>query len=74
MQAGETTLKEIIQGEKQYIVPLFQRSYSWGKPQWEQLWSDIVELLENESNSPHFSVQLSQCKWNFFPKKLANFY
>lgn len=54
MQAGETTLKEIIQGEKQYIVPLFQRSYSWGKPQWEQLWSDIVELLENESNSPHF--------------------
>ncbi|MBD2393831.1 DUF262 domain-containing protein [Cyanobacterium aponinum FACHB-4101] len=73
MQAGETTLKEIIQGEKQYIVPLFQRSYSWGKPQWEQLWSDIVELLENESNSPHFFGSIVTMQMEFLPEEVSKF-
>ncbi|WP_330205206.1 DUF262 domain-containing protein [Cyanobacterium sp. Dongsha4] len=73
MQAGETTLKEIIQGEKQYIVPLFQRSYSWGKSQWEQLWSDIVELLENESNSPHFFGSIVTMQMEFLPEEVSKF-
>lgn len=73
MQAGETSLKEIIQGEKQYIVPLFQRSYSWGKAQWEQLWSDIVELLENESNSPHFFGSIVTMQMEFLPEEVSKF-
>jgi len=28
MQAKETKLQDIIEGTKQYVVPLFQRSYS----------------------------------------------
>ncbi len=29
MQAKETQLQELIEGTKQYIVPLFQREYTW---------------------------------------------
>jgi hypothetical protein len=31
MQASETKLQQIIEGTKQYVVPLFQRPYSWKK-------------------------------------------
>ena len=45
MKAQETTLKELLEGTKQYQVPLYQRTYSWVKEQHERLWSDLV-LLE----------------------------
>jgi alkylated DNA nucleotide flippase Atl1 len=58
MKAQETTLQQLIQGEKQFVVPLYQRPYSWGQPQLEQLWSDIVEqadgLAAGEGGATHF--------------------
>lgn len=54
MQAKETKLQEIIEGTKQYVIPLFQRSYSWGKKEWEILWNDLVELSEMENPRTHF--------------------
>jgi uncharacterized protein with ParB-like and HNH nuclease domain len=44
MQARETTLQELLGGQKQYQVPLYQRTYSWGEAQLAQLWDDIVDL------------------------------
>jgi hypothetical protein len=29
VKASETTVREVLQGEKQYVVPLYQRRYSW---------------------------------------------
>lgn len=54
MQASETKLQEIIEGTKQYIIPLFQRAYSWNKPEWQTLWDDIVELCNRDNPRPHF--------------------
>jgi len=54
MQASETKLQQIIEGTKQYIVPLFQRSYSWEKKEWEVLWNDLVELYEADNPRTHF--------------------
>lgn len=54
MQAKETKLQEIIEGTKQYVVPLFQRSYSWSNREWQILWDDLVELSEMESPRTHF--------------------
>lgn len=47
MNANETKLQPILEGTKQYVVPLFQRPYSWEKDQWERLWDDIKELCED---------------------------
>lgn len=51
--ARETTLGELLGGPKQYQVPLYQRTYSWGKPQLEQLWEDILQLAEDRAESPN---------------------
>lgn len=54
MQASETKLQPIIEGTKQYVVPLFQRSYSWEKKEWDVLWNDLVELCEMDNPRTHF--------------------
>ncbi|MDI6800548.1 MAG: DUF262 domain-containing protein [Thermodesulfovibrionales bacterium] len=54
MKASETRLQPIIEGTKQYVIPLFQRSYSWTKKEWEILWDDIISLCEIGDNRSHF--------------------
>lgn len=54
MQAKETKLQDIIEGTKQYVIPLFQRTYSWTAKEWDALWKDIVELSEMENPRTHF--------------------
>ena len=44
MDVSSTIFQPIFEGVKQYVVPLFQRSYSWGKKEWMTLWTDIKEL------------------------------
>lgn len=43
-------ISELLGNDKSYIVPRFQRSYSWDEENWEDLWQDIVELKNNEEN------------------------
>ncbi len=50
MNARETTFKVLIQGEKQFQVPLYQRTYSWQNEQLERLWDDIRERADALSN------------------------
>ena len=55
--AQETTLQDVLEGTKQYIVPLYQRPYQWGKAQLQDLWNDIIELTEDRQGgdrSSHF--------------------
>jgi uncharacterized protein with ParB-like and HNH nuclease domain len=40
MDAHDTRLTELIDGQKQFIVPVFQRDYSWGTKHCQQLWRD----------------------------------
>ncbi|MEP7232151.1 MAG: DUF262 domain-containing protein [Ginsengibacter sp.] len=54
MQAKETKLQDIIEGTKQYVIPLFQRTYSWTSKEWEILWNDLVELCDAENPRTHF--------------------
>ena len=54
MQAVDTQLQPLIEGTKQYLVPLFQRPYSWDKPQWTTLWDDINDLATEVGNKTHF--------------------
>ncbi|MGI8483117.1 MAG: DUF262 domain-containing protein, partial [Thermomicrobiales bacterium] len=54
MKASETNLQPIIEGTKQYVVPLFQRTYSWDTKNWNTLWEDIRELSEDKEERTHF--------------------
>ena len=35
---------EIIGYGKHYSVPQYQRDYSWGEEQWDELWQDILAI------------------------------
>jgi uncharacterized protein with ParB-like and HNH nuclease domain len=54
MHAGETKIQAIIDGQRQYVVPLFQRPYSWETTPWSTLWQDLAELCEEENPRNHF--------------------
>ncbi len=54
MQAQPKTIRDILQTGNQYVIPLFQRYYSWGKEHWERLRLDIWALIENDSKPVHF--------------------
>jgi len=54
MQASETKLRQLIEGTKQYVVPLFQRPYSWSEKHWKTLWTDIVDQSQHDDGRPHF--------------------
>ncbi|MBV8397129.1 MAG: DUF262 domain-containing protein, partial [Acetobacteraceae bacterium] len=47
-------MQAIIDGQRQYVIPLFQRPYSWDTKQWNTLWQDLIELCEDERPRNHF--------------------
>jgi uncharacterized protein with ParB-like and HNH nuclease domain len=54
MKAVDTNLQSILEGTKQFLVPLFQRTYSWDKKEWDSLWSDLEDLYDEQNPREHF--------------------
>ncbi|GAA8303315.1 DUF262 and DUF1524 domain-containing protein [Helicobacter pylori] len=40
--------------EKQFVIPIYQRLYSWEKKQCKQLWDDIIKTGGNDQIEGHF--------------------
>ncbi|WP_080796172.1 GmrSD restriction endonuclease domain-containing protein [Corynebacterium pacaense] len=53
--AQETTLRDLLAGAIQFVVPLYQRPYQWGTSQLKALWDDITELAESRLEDPQAS-------------------
>ncbi|MHC5597669.1 MAG: DUF262 domain-containing protein, partial [Nostoc sp.] len=54
MKASETTLRNLLEGGKQFQIPLFQRPYSWKKENWETLWEDLMSLYNDDEKGFYF--------------------
>lgn len=54
MEARDTDFLQLLDGRKQFSVPIFQRRYSWEKKHCERLWNDILRLGQNSENPSHF--------------------
>ncbi len=54
MKAGETTLRSLLQGERQYVVPLYQRRYSWERKHLRKLWDDLIGVIDAGDGASHF--------------------
>ena len=54
MKAEDGKLTELLEGPKQFIVPVFQRDYSWGTKHCLQLWEDIVRVGSDVNTKAHF--------------------
>lgn len=40
--------------EKQFVIPIYQRVYSWEKEQCKQLWDDIIKIGGDDKMDGHF--------------------
>jgi uncharacterized protein with ParB-like and HNH nuclease domain len=53
MEAIKGNINSILEGNKQFTIPVYQRTYSWEREQCQCIWDDIVEMQRSERTS-HF--------------------
>ncbi len=56
MKADTNTLQEVLQGDRRFVIPTYQRPYVWKRElQWEPLWEDVestaLRLAETRQES-----------------------
>ena len=44
MDARKANIYKFLSGDKQYIIPVYQRIYSWEIEECKRLWFDIVDM------------------------------
>ncbi len=54
MKATATNLLDFIRKSSQFIIPIYQRSYSWTEKECKQLWDDIIRTGSNDEIKAHF--------------------
>lgn len=54
MEATQAQLLSLLDGKKQFTIPIYQRTYSWTLNQCERLLEDIKRVGANESQLSHF--------------------
>ena len=77
MKASETHLGKILEGTNQFVIPLFQRPYTWEELRWKALWSDLVELCDDETETsqakPHFMGSIVTVPTRSVPEGVTKF-
>ena len=53
MDARKGNIYEILNGNKQFLIPVYQRFYSWDIDQCKRLWNDIAEM-QRKGKVGHF--------------------
>lgn len=54
MKADETNLLEFLREPKQFVIPIYQRTYSWTKKECKQLFNDIKKVGNDNQTNAHF--------------------
>jgi hypothetical protein len=54
MHAQQRFFDKIINGATQFVVPVFQRDYSWKEENCRQLWGDILRIADEQGEKGHF--------------------
>ena len=54
MEARHARLLEFISNAFQFVVPIYQRTYSWKRQECRQLWDDIMRTGGNNGVQSHF--------------------
>ena len=55
MKAIDRPLTNIINGTSQFVIPVFQRDYTWqADPQCAQLWRDVLRAARTGGEDGHF--------------------
>ena len=65
MKASEAKLLEFLNKEVQFVVPIYQRKYSWKDKQCTQLWEDILRIGGDKQADTHFTGSIVYVEMGF---------
>ena len=54
MKATEAKFVEFLKKSPQFVIPIYQRTYSWTERECRQLWDDILRTGRNDAIAAHF--------------------
>ena len=54
MKATEASLLQVLKTSPQFVIPIYQRSYSWTDRECLQLWSDVLRVGKDPDAPAHF--------------------
>jgi uncharacterized protein with ParB-like and HNH nuclease domain/predicted transport protein len=54
MKASSANFLTVIKGPKQFVIPIYQRTYSWQIAQCNKLFNDILRISKDGSTPGHF--------------------
>ena len=54
MKANETNFLEFLKKSPQFVIPIYQRTYSWTDKECRQLWEDILRTGRDDKITAHF--------------------
>lgn len=54
MKASATKFLDFIKKSPQFVIPIYQRTYSWTEKECRQLWDDILRTGSDDAISAHF--------------------
>ncbi|MCC5882524.1 MAG: DUF262 domain-containing protein [Halomonas sp.] len=54
MKATEAKLLDFLKKSPQFIIPIYQRTYSWTELQCQQLWDDVLRAGSDDNVGGHF--------------------
>jgi len=54
MKATEAKFLDFLKKSPQFVIPIYQRTYSWTDKECRQLWDDIMRTGGNDAISAHF--------------------
>ena len=54
MKATEAKFLDLLRKSPQFVIPIYQRTYSWSENECRQLWDDIIRTGRNDEISAHF--------------------
>lgn len=54
MKAQDLQFTQLLEGAKQFVIPIFQRPYSWEICHCEQLWQDVLRIGASAEQDSHF--------------------
>lgn len=54
MKATEAKLLDFLRKSTQFVIPIYQRTYSWTERECRQLWDDVIRTGRSNAISVHF--------------------
>lgn len=55
MTANPATVDKLLAANVRFVLPRYQRRYTWGEEEWEALWEDILTTVDRNNNGSSYT-------------------